>query len=341
MRQIKIDSVFQKFEDFITEELKKEELNTEELNTKKLNNKKSLLCRVRDSFNSFLEKNDEIKNILVKKSDNKTFDFKSFLLLKPSEITEIINKYDSKIFYDIFDSGKEGATKLSESIQKILNYNEFRKDYARIISEITEIKACPYCNAMLTVSYKKKDGFKSRFQLDHFYGQAKHPLFSICIFNLIPSCQSCNHLKKEKDFNNDKHFHLYTEKEIENKFVFKVTEDSIVNYVVNQKYDNFEIKLLNENEVKDDFINEHNRVFQVESLYNTQKDIVEEIYWKKMIYNDDYIESLKEILSKTKENVSVSELKRIVVGNYVEEENIHKRPMSKFMQDIAKQFKLI
>jgi len=38
------------------------------------------------------------------------------------------------------------------------------------------------------------------------------------------------------------------------------------------------------------------------------------------------------------DNNSISN--RLIVGNYVEPENIHKRPMAKFMQDLANQLEL-
>ena len=34
-------------------------------------------------------------------------------------------------------------------------------------------------------------------------------------------------------------------------------------------------------------------------------------------------------------------LNRMIVGNYIEDTNIHRRPLSKFMQDIAQQLGLI
>lgn len=59
-----------------------------------------------------------------------------------------------------------------------------------------------------------------------------------------------------------------------------------------------------------------------------------------MIYNKAYTDSLKEGLKKLYKNKAPM-LERLLIGNYVDEKDIHKRPMAKFVQDIAKQLKLI
>lgn len=52
-----------------------------------------------------------------------------------------------------------------------------------------------------------------------------------------------------------------------------------------------------------------------------------------------YRERLKDILKDNK--ISDTFINRFILGNYSEMEEIHKRPMAKFMQDIGKEVGLI
>ena len=74
--------------------------------------------------------------------------------------------------------------------------------------------------------------------------------------------------------------------------------------------------------------------------YNTQKDLAAELIIKSKIYNDSYKKMLMNTFNKLYGKNPMM-FKRIIVGNYTERNEIHKRPMSKFTQDIARQLKLI
>lgn len=85
---------------------------------------------------------------------------------------------------------------------------------------------------------------------------------------------------------------------------------------------------------------EINDTFAIESIYKTQLDIAEELVLKSMIYNKQCTESLRISLAKLYRDKAPM-LERLLVGNYINETDIHKRPVSKFTQDIARQLKLI
>ncbi|USL10750.1 hypothetical protein [Bacillus bombysepticus] len=53
------------------------------------------------------------------------------------------------------------------------------------------INICPYCATQFIFVYESDNG-NTRGTLDHFIDKAKYPIFSISIFNLIPSCKVCN-----------------------------------------------------------------------------------------------------------------------------------------------------
>jgi hypothetical protein len=77
-----------------------------------------------------------------------------------------------------------------------------------------------------------------------------------------------------------------------------------------------------------------------EGIYNTQKDLAAEIILKSLIYNKSYQNTLKRSFEKLYGDRPLL-FNRLILGNYSEVTDIHKRPMAKFTQDIGKQLKLI
>ncbi|MCS0788229.1 hypothetical protein NX021_08600 [Cytobacillus firmus] len=62
---------------------------------------------------------------------------------------------------------------------------------AYLYQKILGINICPYCATQFIFVYESDNG-KTRGTLDHFIDKAKYPIFSISIYNLIPSCKICN-----------------------------------------------------------------------------------------------------------------------------------------------------
>lgn len=272
--------------------------------------------------------------------DEITSDFKSFLLFNPREQFALIQKWNGIspiLFFNPDQEGKKKTTELGDHILKALNYNKFRITYAHKISEITGLKTCPYCNAMLTVvSRGRKGKKKARFQLDHFFPKSKHPLLSISFFNLIPSCGNCNLNKSSMDVDLSSDFHLYGDETPLECFRFEIPKESQARYLLTSKVDDIEIKLVKGKNGTINYLKHHNDIYDIEGLYSTQKDIVEELFWKAKAYPEDRIEELSILLK-----LPIPIIRRMVLGNYVDLEDIHKRPLAKFQQDIARQLGLI
>lgn len=79
--------------------------------------------------------------------------------------------------------------------------------------------------------------------------------------------------------------------------------------------------------------------FQISTLYKAHKDVAEELLWKKHVYNhvirEIYRDQFKELGFKD------ADFNRFILGNYDRTEDIHKRPLSKMTQDIAKDLGVI
>lgn len=196
------------------------------------------------------------------------------------------------------------------------------------------LKACVYCNIQFAITTVDNKGHLSgKYELDHFFPKSKYPFLCTSFFNLQPCCSNCNKSKNDSDAL----FGLYTKDRRELfPFDFKISGASIVKYMLSQNYEDLEIIFDSKNIL---LKNDHEDKFHITELYSTQKDVAEEIIWKAKIYNDSYKQNLLASFSKLFSNST--DFNRLLLGNYDQIYHCHKRPLSKLMQDIAKQLKLI
>jgi hypothetical protein len=257
----------------------------------------------------------------------KLFSTKNIIIDKP----DILSEKKCEI-------GKVPTPCLKDKILDCLGYKKLRTTFYPKYFQKIGIKSCVYCNSQLSVSIdveeklktKIKAKFKAKFQVDHYHNKAKYPFLSISLYNLYPVCASCNLAKEEKGVN----FELYSDKENTSKYKFELEQGSVSKYLLNRNSEDINFIFIdpdNEESLKE--------ILDIEGIYNTQKDVAEEIIIKSMIYNDSYkhclFKSFPDIFSKQ------GLFNRVILGNYADEKDIHKRPMSKFVQDIARQLRLI
>lgn len=267
----------------------------------------------------------------------------TLLTMTPSEM---------KTFNETFKKSFKGAlnvkirpgtkkTSLKYWLNEKFRYSTFREEMrVKIIHEIG-VKSCPYCNAQLTIGFEKlsKKHGKANFQLDHFYPQIDFPYLSISFFNLIPCCGNCNLSKGDGNYELGKDFHLFTENDEYSFFKFEIEKVSKAKFLLSKVPEDLTVQLKGKYKHYDTLTAHHNEKFNIEGIYNSQKDIVEELFQKKEIYTEAFKKDLKDLLG-TKWN-STASMDLIILGNYHLEEDIHKRPMAKFTQDIARDVGLI
>jgi hypothetical protein len=257
--------------------------------------------------------------------------FQNIVIASPNEIITFKSHFDSII------SGKQIFEKHKEFKNELINrlgYSKFRDEFYPEYFLKTDLKACAYCNSQLAVSVRTIKGEKiAKFQVDHFLPKSEYPGFSISFFNLIPVCGPCNGKKSSTSIN----FNFYSNNQKDLKkspFQFELDRKSIAKYRINGNIDELIIKFIDlENRRFDE-------QFDIEGIYNTQKDIAEELILKSMIYNQKYLEGLRYSFKKLYRD-KIPMVERLLVGNYTNEKDIHKRPMSKFTMDLARQLKLI
>lgn len=318
MLTIHIDDIQKKMESFVDDELKKPT---------------SVFSKAKKNIDNFDNRN--LDRLQKKVIDHIKKDFKKFLLQKPTQHQTFINQWKAKksnLFYDTNIIGNDRTTEFGKNILKALNYKKLRNDLCVDISKIINIKTCPYCNAMLTINVGKI----ARYQLDHFYPKSLYPYLSISLFNLIPSCNNCNHLKLDKDVNLKENFHLYSDKPSMEVFKFSLDDADTIRYLSGINEEDLNVHFTFTDAQHKGLVEKHNKIFHIQHIYDTQNDIALDMIWRYQANNNVNIEELSKLLK-----ISENEVKRMLVGNYIDYHDIHKRPLSKYMQDIAKDLKLL
>lgn len=288
--------------------------------------------------------NDKKQKIVFKKEDNNKLKWsidigainrliKRKLKNYPKEIDlEKLITLDYKELCDLKDfiDNNENLKELNKT-QKDYFYTLYQRLKKSEYIKDLNITVCPYCNRNYIFNFKKSNSLKATAQLDHFFDKSTYPYFSISIFNLVPSCQTCNQRKSKiqndiyhpftETFNDDVKFKL---KLIDSKFYYD--KDSL----------EIEKKILK----NEDKVNSHIKTFNIDNLYEEHKDIVLELIQKAQIYNESYIDELYQkyegTLFKNREDVL-----RHITGGFIEDKDINKRPLSKLIKDISEELELI
>lgn len=233
-------------------------------------------------------------------------------------------------------------TFLHEELVRCMRYNHVQARVFPYYIRKMGIKTCVYCNAQYAITTKKKH---TAYQLDHCLPKSKYPYLCTNFFNLQPSCGSCNLGKSNNDMvHGDYSATIWKEKNDKSVeyFNFTITDFGIVKYLLSGDPNNlsilFNVHKSAEKGVKS-LYEDFNKFFHIQDIYEEHKDVVEEIIWKKYAYSSGYMSNLASAFSPIA-NEMTSDFMRFIMGNYMIEEHIYKRPLSKMIQDIAKQLHL-
>lgn len=253
----------------------------------------------------------------------------------------IANYFDTKYkdrFYE--KPGRQWkSTELGEAILEAFNYSNYRGTVLVEVARRLNVKTCPYCNMHYTlyanenVKMKRKTKVVgiTRFQFDHFFDKLHYPMLSMSFYNLIPSCAVCNQGKSAKALSLA--FHPYYS-DIHRQFHFELI-DPLGPYTAARVNDEVEIQLVPEAGVNNEEFEDYKNTFHLKSLYGRHGDVVQEVYDK--AYEEPYY--LDSANFSFLGDRGSDYLKRLWMGNYTEPEEIEKRPMAKFMQDMWHQAK--
>jgi len=222
-------------------------------------------------------------------------------------------------------------------MEKVFNYTKFtgekgfKKSYgsyyqAYDLAKKLDVRVCPYCNMNYTKTVISDKTKISRPDFDHFLEKKRNPFFRLSFWNLIPSCKVCNStLKNQKETALDTHLHPYLggfSKDV----IFKSSPKSVGNYEVN-----FDILPTMFGKGRERILG-NIKMFKLRETYNDHDDIINEIMWKKVIYNHSFYNTIskefKELFN------SEEEYYRYAFGSYYEEGDFGKRPFAKMTKDL-------
>lgn len=143
---------------------------------------------------------------------------------KPSRLRHVVSCGDvirdnlGPAVYEIF----------ANDCAKLFNYDAFSRvqlpgwgAYALCLS--SKYSMCPYCHQSFAHTLvRRKDG-SFRPTLDHYYPKSVYPYLALSLFNLVPSCYTCNsQLKGTKNFYTERHIHPLEDSFDEVEFTFDV-----------------------------------------------------------------------------------------------------------------------
>lgn len=260
----------------------------------------------------------------------------------PIWLEKMINCFNNRGFSNmIYDIHRKQLTPFGKKLEDAFRYNFFRKKVLVELANNINVKACLYCNSQYTLVVPSHKRDVAKFQFDHFFPKSRYPYLSISLYNLIPSCASCN-LSKSNNVYSPKNFthpyindfNLLTEFYIPPKESFRMLMGEVISendIVINMKnVSNLSVR---------NYISE----FDLIGIYNRHKDIVKEIFYKAYAYNNGGKEALQNLKDKNGRKIFPDDhsIEQLLLANYYLAEDINKRPLSKFMQDIGKQAGLI
>lgn len=250
----------------------------------------------------------------------KGIDINRIISGKPAELLQLHNNFISD--YGAPPSGI--VEKDKKSIEKIFNYkwfcdNDLYNSYH--LCKQLDISTCVYCNRIYTTTACAEDGKHIiRPTLDHWFPKAKYPLLAISFYNLIPSCSPCNSSVKHMDeFTLNDHVHPYINKNTAQQYKMRSIYD--------EGLGSFKVSI----DTTDKKIESTLAAMKIAKIYQHHQSELKDIAFLKQKYNRQYLQDLGKLLDKT---LSEKDVYRLMFGVEYEEENMHKRPLSKLKKDI-------
>lgn len=207
------------------------------------------------------------------------------------------------------------------------------------------LTVCPYCNRNFIKTIKVKQNAQGKDiyvkgQLDHFYPRALYPYLAISRYNLVPSCPSCNGAsgKHDEDTKTKGVVNPYTLSDSSGlKFKMSISGKGFANLETCAKAISIDVDYSANPSLA---INED--IFHLKKLYSSHTDYAAEIYFKSILRMPQVYKRVigKKMIAKGMKYTD-DDFRRFLLGVYIKEEEFHKRPLSKFCSDIARQNHLI
>lgn len=216
--------------------------------------------------------------------------------------------------------------------QKYMDKSENRKKLRVCIIEAAGVEVCPYCNRQYIDVFDKNNGeSKAIAQLDHYYPKEEYPLYALSLYNLIPSCASCNQGKstsykgviypfsKTADVENEQPYFQLKAKNLDDLLGKTLPK---IEYAFN-----------------DQAKTEHANFFHHKNMYENHRLFAQRLLRAQRLDNEGYRQGINEIFKKAKIHLEPNDLKELLYGFNGSDEELLQKPLSKLARDIIPSLK--
>ena len=201
------------------------------------------------------------------------------------------------------------------------------------------IRTCPYCNRHYT--FTLDDGtVKVSPEYDHFYDKSSYPILAVSFYNLVPSCHTCNHVKRNNKAKINPYFSGFKRKfELQNENGERMPIDEIINQ---EKVGRIGFGKLGDSEEEIERFEEEQcniDTFGLQGLYEMHDDYISEIIEKTIGYNSIVNQALVDAFQD--QAYSPQQVVEFVWDRYLNEAQFEKRPLSKLTRDVLEQIGIL
>lgn len=283
---------------------------------------------------------------LNKKSDiKKIYDDLSAKILKELNGRKLMCKYNGEEIY--LDSSKKikkfllaekfyeyHFSNLSDLVKEVFSYKKLNGEDRHKILCMMDVPVCPYCNMNYTIDFKHGNRHRSTADLDHFYLKSEFPEYALCLYNFVPACPVCNSkLKGRKGMTRETHIFPH-EESFSGKARFEVT--NLLDVLIRGD-EQAELELVDSR--IDERVEESEKIFQLNERYQFFENYAKELLEKAVIYNENYTNELQEDLLKMQGSGAPNfNVKQLVFGNFLSEEEYARVSLGKLKMDLLQQF---
>ena len=278
-------------------------------------------------------RSQKIKN-LVEEIEGRQFSsfaeyFEILILLEPQRMEAYINNHSNNDSGNDFKKIKD-LYNLSEQITIMGNSEKINCFMIQnfIDSDSRGLLVCPYCNRNYINTRDRSLGA----EMDHFYNKDTFPMFSISLYNFIPSCSTCNRIKGTKTLK----INPYLRNDIQKVKFDLITDLDGYRIEIKQDQDGNLHTLAETEDLKNDLID----ILKLDEAYKVHKIEVREMLDREKEYNEKYREDLKNMFSG--EGLEIDKkIDALIYGDIVftSEDDLINKSLGKFKKDVYEKIK--
>lgn len=261
----------------------------------------------------------EDMNTIVNRYKGSTIDRMKSVICQPKSLSDNHSKLRVafKNYHDLYNKLRNSSNLVSRGKK--------RKTSMALLSEL-DMTVCPYCNRDYINSRSEN---KSGAQLDHFFNRSTYPFFSISLYNLIPCCSNCNHIKGTNP--------IYF-----SPFGSSLEKDQKIFHMGSNR--NVEILSSSETSEWETILNSNFEAMGIKEAYSIHENEIQRLFYLSEIYCDSQLEECNRMFSQMSVGASkrpFQDFQNILYGFDVNNPDFKNHPLSKLKYDILKDLGVI